>query len=321
MTIIEIEENFVLRDASEIASLDDFKNIINVINSSLYLKKHIIETELYSEKKIILKHRKIRHIIHSEEYTTSMAYDVTETAINIALDLIQYGIYANDLLPHNFTFENGKWILYDFCSFGYNKKGFKTQIRGLYNISFSAFELLKFVNRSYLKYYFLTRIKFSRLYKMIPFLSLKFAMSLFLLKRPDICLKYIKNVFNSYKKNQNKKIYDFTIDDKNKQIYNYVDNIISECSDIFCIGCFSGDWAVFSNKNIQRCVYIADYDKCDEYYNYITQNNISNISTGVLQPLTEDDKIDDNIQYRALYDSFTMERFVSDAVFFDFDEI
>ncbi len=328
MTIISVENDFVLRDISNILSIDDFNKLFLVIQNNKNINEHIIDTKFQSVEKSVLKHRKIKHIIHSSEFTESMAYDVTDTAISMALDFIKYGIFANDLLAHNFTFENGKWILYDFCSFSYNKKGLRAQIRSTFYISFAAFELMKIIKRNKLKHYFLNRIKYSRLIKMISFfnwtkwyLCMEFILLLLSLNFSGTALIFMKKIFDIYNNKHKRNVYKFVTDEEKKKIYELIDNLLSENSDVFCVGKFSGDWALFSKIPAYKVFYTDNYELCDNYYNFIIQNNIKNISPAVLQPLSNDEALCDNLKYRALYDDYTKQRFASDTILIDFDEV
>lgn len=96
-----------------------------------------------------------------------MALDVTKIAINTAIDLIDSGLYSYDLMPHNYTYHNGEWLLYDFGAIELISKRTKTQTRSMFKISFSSFELLNLVSRKNLKHYFLNRISHLDLLKMI----------------------------------------------------------------------------------------------------------------------------------------------------------
>ncbi len=328
MTIISIESDFVLRNVSSILSIDKYKELLGIIDNCEILKNHIIETQIQSVNPPVLKHRKIKHVIHSSEFTDSMAYDVTSTAINMSLCFLNYGIYANDLLAHNYAFENGKWILYDFCSFSYNQKGLKTQIRNMFYISFAAFELLKVIERKKLKHYFLNRIKYSRLIKMILFqnwikwfLNMEFIIFLAALNKPKTALDYMQKIFEKYNKQHIRKIYEPFIEDENKNLYDIIDNLISKTSDVFCIGKFSGDWALYSKTSASKFFYTDDYELCDNYYNTVIKNEIKNIAAAVLQPLIKDEMLKDDLKYRALYDDFTKQRLISDTVLIDFNEV
>lgn len=328
MTIIDVEKDIVLRDVSDIAPIIDYEKMLAVINNNEFLKKIIVETQINSKEKSTLKHRKIKHIIHSSEFTESMALDVTKTAIDLSLELLNYGIYANDLLAHNFTLENGKWILYDFCSFSYNPDGLKTQIRGTFNISFAAFELMKIIKRNKLKHYFLNRIKYSRLIKMISFpnwlkwyINMKFILMLVSLKQHKQALMLMKKLYEGYNKQYKRTVYNFILKTENKKIYDYIEKLVSENTDVLCLGQFMGDWALYSNTPVSKIFYTDNYTLCDEYYNYLIKNEIKNISTAVFQPLSADEKLNDNIKYRALYDDFTKNRLASSFVLIDFDEV
>lgn len=324
---VKIRGNRVFR---YVDNIDDARKIIEVCENNL--GNGIVGTKVFSEEEKILEHEYISPIIHSGEYTESMAYDVTEIAINTALSMVDYGIYSFDLLPHNYTYNNGKWILYDFGAFETTPKNVKTQVRGCFKICFSAFELSKIIERKHLKHYYLNRIKTTALSKMIPvwrFASLelkslvcKLLYSFGFYKQAYVLLK---KILESYKKNFVRKVYE----PKNFASVYTLDGILYQNAiyTSFIAGQNAVNYAAASKNDVKKFVYIEDYSLCDEFYNYIYQNGRAEISTAVLYPMVQDEEIPQEYHYRALYDSSAQERFESEAVvitnyseFFDIDE-
>lgn len=311
-------------------NIDDAKKIIEVSQNKL--GDGVVGTKVFSEEENLLEHEFISPIIHSGEYTESMAYDVTEIALNTAIKMAECGVYSFDLLPHNYTYHNGKWILYDFGAFEMTPKNVKTQVRGCFKICFSAFELSKIIQRKYLKHYYLNRIKTSALSKMIPVwcfvclelksLVCKLLYSFGFYKQAYVLLE---RILESYKKNFVRKVYE----PKNFASVYTLDGILEQNAiyTSFIAGKNSVDYAAASGNDAKKFVYIEDYSLCDEFYNYIYRNGRAEISTAVLYPMVQDEEIPQEYHYRALYDSFAQERFESEAVvitnyseFFDIDE-
>lgn len=300
-------------------NIDDAKKIIAVCQNKL--GEGVVGTKVYSEEENLLEHEFISPIIHSGEYTESMVYDVTEIALNTAIKMADCGVYSFDLLPHNYTYHNGKWILYDFGAFEMTPKNVKTQVRGCFKICFSAFELSKIIQRKYLKHYYLNCIKTSALSKMIPVysfavLELKSLACKLLYMSGFYKQSYVllKNIFQSYNKKYVRKIYESTYENL-ARVYT-LDGILAQNSvhNAFITGRNAELYACFSKNNCRKFVYLEDYELCDEFYNYIYKSGKSNISTAVLYPMIQDDEIPEEYHYRALYDSFAHERFESDAV-------
>ena len=325
---VQVNENNVVR---EVRDINEAQAVIKAAKELDALGNTIIETRILSEEKNLLEHRKIKHIIHSGEYTVSMLYDVTKIALDMAVDFINYGVYSFDLLPHNFTLENGKWILYDFGALQTDSRQAKTQIRSTFKITFAAFELLKVIKREKLKHYFLNRIKAYELTSMIPFWNwIKY---MFRLRSTQLfgamglykqAYKSLRNIFIQYEKDYIPKIYEYKISNEEIALFDIIDEIVREMNvkDVFCTGELSGKWAVNSDKNLTKFVYIDEYDLCDKYYNYVKTSGITNISTAVLYPLMQDSEISQNLSYRALYDYFAQDRFFADtAIILNFDEI
>lgn len=298
---------------------DDAKRIIEVCKSKNRLGNDIIDTKVVSEEEKLLEHKYISPIIHSGEYTESMVYDLTEIALDTAIDFVDYGVYSFDLLPHNYTYNNGKWVLYDFGAFETVPKNVKTQIRGCFKICFSMFELSKIIERKYLKHYYLNRIKTSALFKMIPmwnFASLELksliCKMLYLFGFYKQSYLFLKRIFENYKKNFVKQEYEpnmfasvYTLDGILEQNAIYSSFIAGKCAQ---------DYAATSKNSVKKFIYINDYELCDKFYNYIFKNHRTEISTAVLYPMVQDELIPESYSYRALYDSFVQERFESDAI-------
>lgn len=321
-----VEDNRVLRVVSKI---EDAEAILSAINLQENIKKHIIDTKIFSVSDKLLEHRKIKHIIHSGEFTESMAYDVTRLALDIASYMIDKGIYSYDLLPHNFTLDDGKWILYDFGSFSVDSRKVKTQIRSTFKISFASYELLKLIKRSRMKHYFLNRVRSKCLIHMISFkdwikwrFEMAYARFLSEIGLYKQMYRYLKEVQMTYDDMHTPLVYKYKPTEYDKEYNTCISKMItSDIEDILCLGKFGGDFALESNISFSKIVYIDDYDLCDKYYNYVKQKRIPKISSAVFQPLLKDKFISDKVKYRALYDEFTCERFRSDTVILDFDEI
>lgn len=315
-----------IKNGKLLRTVDDIKNaekIIEIIRNKDLFGKTIVETKIYSFNDKLLQHKILPYIIHSEEFTESMAFDVTRIAIDMSLDFINDGVYSWDLMPHNYTFNNGNWILYDFGSFDLNPKNVKTQIRSLFKISFSFFELRKVIERRKLGQLYLNRVKLHDLSKMIKFSDwFKFALKLRIcqfwcvLKQYKKVYKCLNLILEDYEKSFKKKYYSINDSDENKELYNKIYDLISDNTlNVFCVGEDSAKWALFKpDIPIKKFLYIDDYDICDEVYNYICKKQYKNLSTAVLYPLTSDDDISLKYEYRAIYDTYTQERFKSDIV-------
>ena len=323
---VNVEQNRVIR---KVYNLKEAEVVMLVAKKNNMLGKTIVDTKILSEDENLLEHRKIKHIIHSGEYTESMAYDVTKLGIDMALDFIKYGIYSYDLLPHNYTFENGNWILYDFGALKISPEQVKTQIRSIFKISFSAFELTKIISRSKLKHYYLNRIKLYDLMQMIPLKNwldfrrtLRAAQVLCVLGMYEKAYNVLKSYFIHYEEEFKPSVYEYSKSDREEEFFKTVDEIVktNKLNDIFCIGELAGKWAINSNSKLSKFVYFDDYDLCDEYYNYLKTEKIKNISTAVLYPMMADGDIPEKKRYRAIYDYFAQDRFCSDCVILDFDE-
>ena len=200
---LEIKNGKLLRKVEDIYSIE---KLINILKEKGYIGSTIIDTQIYSQEENLVEHEILKYIIHSGEYTESMAYDVNLQSLKMALDLVDEGVFAYDLLPHNFTFHNGNWFLYDFDSFQLKPEKTITEIRGFFKIIFSNYEILRLVSRKELKHYYLTRYRIEDIYHLIPFhrwLYLFFNQTicniLFKTKQYKLVYKYIKNLFKKYR--------------------------------------------------------------------------------------------------------------------------
>lgn len=306
-----------------VQNIEDAKKIIEILSKNNILGKYIVETKVLSEEDKLLSHRNIKGIIHSEEYTESMAYDVAKHAIDLALILYNKGIYAWDLLPHNFTYKDAKWLLYDFDAISLKPNKVKTQVRGFYKIIFSSFEFLKRVKRKDLRQCFLNRVRFPDLLKMLPFLnwfklfiSENYCLLLVKLRMYKYAYLHLKYALKQYKSVIQKQEYNTKISQLEQVQYSHINTLLNNhnIEDVMCVGENAAKWAVNSSlNNINKMVYVDDYEITDNLYNCINKNNIKNITIGELFPLSEDDIIIRSYKYRALYDSFTKKRFPSDC--------
>ncbi len=162
---LKIENGRLLRNVEDVSAI---KKYIQILSEKGYIDKNVISTSIFSEDEKIIEHQILKYIIHSGEYTESMAYDINLLSIKMALDVIDSKIYAYDLLPHNFTFYNGNWFLYDFDSFSISPKKTITEIRGFFKIIFSNYEILRLINREKLGHYYLTRYRIEDIFSIIP---------------------------------------------------------------------------------------------------------------------------------------------------------
>lgn len=318
--MVEIIDNKVRR---HVRGLDESLEVIRVLEKKNMHGSQVVETKVSAEEENVLEHKFITPIIHSGEFTASMAYDVTEKSLDMACSLVEDGIYALDVLPHNFTFNNGEWILYDFGALGVSPRDIKTEIRGIFNISFSAFELLRVIPRKYLKHYFLNRVKVKDLFKSISFTRASGIMAKYLfVKLLYICKQYkpvyrmLKCFFEQYKKSYKREYYSLQLTQKDKQKFDRLDEIVSGMENIFCVGEEAAKWAMSSRSDSPAFIYVDDYELCDRIYNYIYKEGIRKLSTGVIYPFAGDEKIPETLSYRAIYDRFAKERFAADCVVF-----
>ena len=304
-------------------NINDSLKIMSVLEKHNYFKNKVVETCISTEEENTLEHKYISPIIHSGEYTTSMAYDVTKCALDMAIELIDDKIFSFDLLPHNFTYHNGEWLLYDFGSFETHPKNVKTQLRGTFKITFSSFELLKKLDRKAIKHCFLNRINHFYLFKMISHknwflwcLTQYYCLLLYKLRLYKKSYLQLQKYFNKYEKAYKRETYNFTTTNQEKDLYKYIDEILNQnnIKTTFGLGEKSAQWASNSQNNSTKFIYLDNYDICDKYYNFIYKNNHKNISTAVIYPFMQDKEINENLTYRGIYDYFAKERYNAQAV-------
>ena len=328
MSFVKVKNNRVFR---EVLEFETAKKILDIISKKHPHDERVVETTIFSEEKKLLEHEYISPIIHSGEYTTSMALDVALVSVEMALEYLKSGIFMCDALPHNYTYYNGRWILYDFGAFELSPKNVKTFVRNIFKVTVSSLELLIILTRKELREYFLNRIshsKFSKMTNLKNFLSFTF--------KSQLCLLFCSLNFNKeaytlakiyldeYNKKFKRKYFENNISECEKYLYAKIDNFIEQMSakNTFCVGLNGAKWSVNSTANCNNFVYIDDYDDCDDFYNYIYKNDLKNISTAVVYPFFDDEKIDKDIRFRALYDRFAKERFSADvAIFVGVNEI
>lgn len=318
---LEIKDGKLLR---KVPNIEEIEKILNVIKNKGLIGSSVVNTKIFSKEENLIEHEYLNYIIHSGEYTESMAYDVQKYALDLGLDFLKDKIYGWDLLAHNFTYRNGTWFLYDLDSFSLDPQKLITQLRGFFKITFSNYEILRYLTRSEMSYYYLTRIKIEDIIKLIPFsrwfylvLNMSFCQILYNLKQYKSLYSYLKFLFNSYNKNYKKEYYEFSINEEECKLFEFINEELKNVKNAFCVGEKASRWALYNENtcsNINKFAYIDDYTICDKYYNYIYKNCFKNISTAVLYPFVDDEKINKNISYRALYDTYAQFRFVSEAV-------
>lgn len=316
---LQIKNGKLLRNVEDIFAI---KKLINLLDKNGYIGSNVIETSIYSEEEKLVEHEILKYIIHSGEYTESMAYDVNELSLEMAITMCKEGVFAYDLLPHNFTFYDGKWFLYDFDSFQFNPAKSITQIRGFFKIIFSNYEILRLISREELKHFYLTRYRIEDIFHIIPlyrwlylFFNQAVCNVLYSLGFYKLTYLFLKNLFKKYSKKHIKNYYQYQESHLHIEL-NYIFSKF-EIKNAFCIGEESANWAICNEQeksDIQKLVYLDDYKLCDEYYNYIVKNEFKNVIPAVLYPLVDDEEIPMNYKYRALYDTYAQERFYSDCV-------
>lgn len=304
-------------------NIENFKKLIAFFEAQSLLGNEIVDTKIIDVEKNLLEHPFINQIIHSGEFTTSMAYDIMKNAFNMAINLVDYKVYAFDLFPHQYTYLDGQWFLYDFDAFNIHPKNIKTQVRGTYKIVFSSFELLKKIARKDMKRCFLNRIRNSVFFQMVDFndwliwfFKQTYCLLLFNLGLYKQTYKQLKKYFEEYENKHSRKLYSFSATDEELEIYSQIDDILTSqnIKNAFLLGEKSAQWAIKSMSDTKKFVYLDDYDLCDKFYNYIYQNKYENISTAVLYPFMQDKEINLKYSYRGVYDYFAKERFNSEAV-------
>ena len=166
---LEIKNGKLLRTVEDISAIE---KLIEILNKKSYIGSTIINTQINSREDNLVEHEILKYIIHSGEYTESMAYDVNMQSLKMALDLVDEGVFSYDLLPHNFTFHNGNWFLYDFDSFQLTPNKVITEIRGFFKIIFSNYEILRLISRKELEHYYLTRYRIEDILKIVKLLEI-----------------------------------------------------------------------------------------------------------------------------------------------------
>ncbi len=308
----------------KVDDIESAKQIITALKNKNLMGTCVVNTDIESFQNNLLKHEYIPYILYSGEFTPSMIVDLTELSLNMALDLIDEKIYSWDLMPNNFTFTNGKWLLYDFDAFDTHPKNVKTQIRSMFKISFSSFELTKIIERGKLKHYYLNRIKSFDLYKMISFhnwvnyfFNLQISLLFYSLGLYKIAYFYLRRVYKNYSKNHIKQYYEYNLNSEEKCLYDKTAEILSskQISSCFCVGENTSKF-VFETQNdsINYFLCLDDYNLCDKIYNSIYKNSYKNIIAAVLYPYINEKNIPQSYTYKGLYDSFNQKRFYSDAV-------
>lgn len=304
-------------------NIENFKKLISVFEAQNLLGSEIVDTKIIDIEKNLLEHPLINPIIHSGEFTTSMTYDIMNCAMNMAINLVDLGIFAFDLFPHQYTYLDGQWFLYDFDAFNIHPKNIKTQVRCTYKIVFSSFELLKLISRKEMRRCFLNRISNSIFLKMFGFkkwlsyfLKQSYCLMLFNLGLYKQTYKQLKKYLKEYENNYTRKIYAYKAQETDLEDFAQIDEIINSnnIKTAFTIGKKSAQWSINSTSDTKKFVYFDDYDLCDEFYNYIYQNKFNKISTAVIYPFMQDKEINQNYSYRGIYDYFAKERFNSEAV-------
>ncbi len=324
---VYIQDGKVFRIVEDILQSE---KIIDILERNNFFNGKVVGTLVHSKNEKILEHEFISGISHSEEYTESMAYDIAQIGIDMAIKLLKYGIYSFDLLPHNFSFVNGKWILIDFEALSLSSKKVRAMIRGYFKILFSFFEITKIVQRKELKHCYLNRIKVNDLRKIIPFkewfiyfIRLNFAILLVDFKLYKFAYLYIEKILKTYSDKFKKNTFNSDITVKEQNLYNYINSLTAENQpkNIMAIGISASKWAVNSYvNNSVKFIFADDYKIADEMYNTIRLNKIKKTSIAQLCPLTKENEIPVNYRYRALYDPYTKERFSYECAIF-IDEI
>ena len=314
------ENNKIYR---QVENIEQIEKIINIFTQNNLFSEQIVETMIVDRNKKILEHKFLSPIIHSGEFTTSMALDLTKHSIDLSLKLIDLGIYSYDLVPHQYTYIDGKWILFDFDSFHLTPNYLKSGIRQIFKISFSSFELLKYIERKKLKDCFLNRISHHYLSQMIPLIdyfkwsiNLEHCLLLNNLKFHKAAIIQLKKFFDNYAQNIERKTYKNVTTDNEKELYKLVDEILTNenINSTFSIGEKAAKWSINSKSNSSKFVYLDDYDICDGFYNYIHQNKYKNITTAVIYPFMKDNEIPKDFSYRAIYDYYAQERYNAQSV-------
>lgn len=307
----------------KVKDIEEMEKLIDVFRVCEFFPDKIVDTKVFDRGENLLESDFIPVMIHSGEFTTSMAFDLVEQSIDMTLKLVSNGVYPFDLVPHNFTYSGANWIFYDFDSFSLTPKLLKAQIRSLFKVPFCSFELLRLIKRKDLQHYFLNRVSHSDIAKMLPFKnfmlwSINLAFCLFLHKfgLNKLAIKCLQNQFKKYKKLIYSGATSFSILEKDNITSNIVDKVLAEnnVKSVFAITEKSAQWSVLSTSSARKFVYLDDYNVCDDFYKYINKNSCKTISTAVIYPFMQEREISKNTAYRGIYDYFAKERFNSDAV-------
>ena len=80
---LKIKDGKLLRNVEDILSI---KKLINLLSNKGYIGSNVISTQIYNEEEKLVEHEILKYIIHSGEYTESMAYDVNELSLKMAID-------------------------------------------------------------------------------------------------------------------------------------------------------------------------------------------------------------------------------------------
>lgn len=316
---VEYKDGKIYRHVSDIAACSHIIKILKTLNLS---DNDVVSTRIAGDN--LLEHEVLLPVLYSGEYTVSMAYDVTEKALELALKLIDKKIYSWDTLPHNFTYHHGKWILHDFDALDIKPDNVKTFVRNMFKISFTTFELImRGISRADLKHFFLNRTAAGDVPRILPLhraciflIVYRFCMLLADMRFCKPVYLILNKLFLTYK---NKHIRRYYAANNNVEEFGIINKIIPKSGRIFGLGKYYADWAFYNtNKNTDKFVYFEDYELCDQFYNSIRGKH-PNIYTAVLSPCVSD--VAEDVHYRALYDDYNKLRFTSDCVVTEFEEI
>ncbi len=327
---VKLENGKIIRLVSNI---NEYPKLIEIITKNGLFGKHIVETKILSYEDNLLEHKYITTpIIYSGEYTESMNYDIARLTIKLCKTLLKDNIYAFDLLPNNYTYTNGNWILYDFEALSLNSYKMINQIRSMFKTYFSSMELTKIIPRKELKEYYLNRMQTEKLMSIIPiknwlvyFIQMEICLLICKFGFFKTALNILDKILCKYEKHYTKKYYDYNLTEEKEKIFEDINNLINKenCNQILLIGEAAREYAIYDkNKDIIKFVYTDDCEKCDEYYNYIHKNELNQIMTALIYPLVNDENISESYIYRAIYDDFAKYRLNSNCtIIFNYDDI
>ena len=77
---LEIKDGKLLRNVEDISAI---KKLIELLSKKRYIGSNVIDTKIYSEDEKLVEHEILKYIIHSGEYTESMAYDVNKLSLEM----------------------------------------------------------------------------------------------------------------------------------------------------------------------------------------------------------------------------------------------